>query len=174
MRYELEVNGRIRQVLVNRVEDLFEVTVDGRSWRVRAERIDAYTLSLDLSRGSTDAPHPRRVRDVIVAPDPAPGVSIIHIDGAAVPVVLNGRRRAGSDDRHKPVGPQRVVAPMPGKIVRVVVKPGEAVCARQPLVVVEAMKMENELRATRDGIVAELHAAEGMSVESGALLVLIQ
>ena len=45
---------------------------------------------------------------------------------------------------------------------------------RQPVVVVEAMKMENELRADRDGTVAEIHAREGMSVDAGALLIVIQ
>jgi acetyl-CoA carboxylase biotin carboxyl carrier protein len=56
----------------------------------------------------------------------------------------------------------------------VFVRPGEAVTARQPLVVVEAMKMENELRANRDGTVAEVHVREGLSVEAGAPLIVIQ
>jgi biotin carboxyl carrier protein len=63
---------------------------------------------------------------------------------------------------------------MPGKVVRVLVKNGDTVLARQPLVVVEAMKMENELRAGRDGTVAEVHAKEGASVDAGALLVEIR
>ena len=63
---------------------------------------------------------------------------------------------------------------MPGKIVRVFVRPGDTVTARQPLVVVEAMKMENELRANRDGTVAEVHVREGLSVEAGAPLIVIQ
>ena len=63
---------------------------------------------------------------------------------------------------------------MPGKVVRVLVKPGDTVAARQPLVVVEAMKMENELRAGRDGTVAEVHVREGVSVDAGALLIVIQ
>ena len=50
---------------------------------------------------------------------------------------------------------------MPGKIVRVLVKPGDAVAPRQPIVVIEAMKMENELRAARDGVVAEIARARG-------------
>jgi biotin carboxyl carrier protein len=54
------------------------------------------------------------------------------------------------------------------------VKPGDAVTARQPLVVVEAMKMENELRAARDGTIVEVHAREGQLVDAGALLVMIQ
>jgi biotin carboxyl carrier protein len=62
---------------------------------------------------------------------------------------------------------------MAGKIVRVLVKSGEPVRARQPLVVVEAMKMENELRALRDGRVTEIHAREGTSVDAGVLLVVV-
>jgi len=56
----------------------------------------------------------------------------------------------------------------------VLAKTGDAVRARQPLVVVEAMKMENELRASHDGTVAEVHVHEGMSVDAGALLLVIQ
>ena len=60
---------------------------------------------------------------------------------------------------------------MPGKVIRVLVRSGEAVRARQPLVVVEAMKMENELRAVREGTVAAVHVTEGASVDAGAPLI---
>jgi biotin carboxyl carrier protein len=59
---------------------------------------------------------------------------------------------------------------MPGKIVRILVAAGQPVKQRQPLIVVEAMKMENELRAGADGIVTELHIQEGQSVDAGTLL----
>jgi biotin carboxyl carrier protein len=62
---------------------------------------------------------------------------------------------------------------MPGKIVRVLVNPGDQVKPRQALVVVEAMKMENELRATRDGTIREVLVAEGQSVEAGAALMVV-
>ena len=54
-----------------------------------------------------------------------------------------------------------------------VVKTGEAVRARQPVVVIEAMKMENALTAARDGIVSEVHVRDGQSVDAGTLLVVI-
>ena len=63
---------------------------------------------------------------------------------------------------------------MPGKIVKVLVKPGDAVEPRQGLVVIEAMKMENELRATRGGRVKDVHVAEGDLVEAGRLLTVIE
>ena len=62
-------------------------------------------------------------------------------------------------------------APMPGRVVRVLCAAGDAVRAGQPLIVVEAMKMENELRAAGDATIADVHVVEGASVEGRALLV---
>jgi biotin carboxyl carrier protein len=165
--YEVEVNGRVRQVAVHRAGGRFSVSVDGRVWQVDAARVDARTLSLVVEPGAS--------YDVSLAPDPATGLLNVRVGRTTAVVALNGRRR-GRQDESGPAGsgPQRIVAPMPGKIVRVAVQSGEAVRARQTLVVIEAMKMENELRAGRDGTVGELHAREGASVEAGALLVVIQ
>jgi biotin carboxyl carrier protein len=62
---------------------------------------------------------------------------------------------------------------MPGKIVRVLGKSGDSVAPRQPVVVIEAMKMENELRAGRGGTIGEVFVQEGQSVEAGAPLAII-
>ena len=70
-------------------------------------------------------------------------------------------------------GPQRVDSPMHGKVVRVLARQGERVAEGQPLVVVEAMKMENELKSPKAGVVAELHAQEGQAVEAGAKLAVV-
>jgi biotin carboxyl carrier protein len=70
-------------------------------------------------------------------------------------------------------GPARVKAPMPGKIVRVLVAPGQEVAAGQSLVVMEAMKMENEMRSPQAGRVLELPTREGQAVEAGALLAVV-
>jgi biotin carboxyl carrier protein len=73
-----------------------------------------------------------------------------------------------------PSGPAPILAPMPGLIVRVSVKPGDRVEAGQGLVVMEAMKMENELRATAPGTVRRVEVVAGMAVEKGALLVALE
>jgi biotin carboxyl carrier protein len=70
-----------------------------------------------------------------------------------------------------PVGPAPIVAPMPGLVVRVNVAVGDRVQAGQGVVVMEAMKMENELRATGEGIVKSIAVAPGAAVEKGTLLV---
>ncbi|MEP7346026.1 MAG: biotin/lipoyl-containing protein, partial [Gemmatimonadaceae bacterium] len=73
--------------------------------------------------------------------------------------------------RSGPKGPAAVVAPMPGLVVRIYVAEGERVVAGQGVVVIEAMKMENELRAAADGVVKSIHAVQGNAVEKGTVLV---
>jgi len=73
-----------------------------------------------------------------------------------------------------PAGPAPILAPMPGMIVRVSVKAGDRVEAGQGVVVMEAMKMENELRATAAGTVRSVEVAPGTAVEKGALLVALE
>src|SRR5262245_49982805 len=166
MQFEIEAGGRIRHVTVTRTGATFAVTVDGHTRNVDVARIDGHTLSLIV-----DNVWPK---DTVIVRG-ATGQLTVSVDGAAIPVALNGRRKgARGDAAHGGSGPQQVMAPMPGKIVRVLVRPGDAVVARQPLVVVEAMKMENELRAGRDGTVGDVRAREGESVDAGALLVTIQ
>jgi biotin carboxyl carrier protein len=170
--YEVEVGSKVRHVTVAPAGDAFAVTVDGRSYHVDAARIDAQTLSLVVDTVS------RQSYEATVTPDAAAGLVTVtvSVSGVAVAVALNGRRRWGrkDDGGASAAGPQRLSASMPGKIVRVLVKTGDAVRARQPLVVVEAMKMENEMRAGRDGTVGEILAREGHSVEAGAVLLVIQ
>jgi len=166
VQYEIEVNGRIRQVSAERAGDRFAVSVDGRARDVDARRLDGRTLSLIVGPGAS--------YDVSIVPDAATGMLNVRVGGAECTVAFGGRRRGRPEDRdHGPSGPQRLVAPMPGKIVRVLVRPGEAVRARQTVVVIEAMKMENELRAARDGTVGELPAREGAPVVAGELLAVI-
>jgi biotin carboxyl carrier protein len=167
VQYEVEVNGRVRQVAVHRAGAAFNVSVDGRTWRVNAAHVDTTAMSLIVDPGA-------KSYDVGFASDAATGLLYVRVGTTQVPVSVNGRRRRHDDPGHAGAGPQRIVAPMPGKIVRVSVAAGEAVHARQTLVVIEAMKMENELKAGRDGTVGELHAREGASVDAGALLVVIQ
>ena len=168
MRYEVDIGGRRRQVVVTRTGDGFAVSVDGRTRQVDAARIDEHTLSLVVD-GVWSA-------DVSVAADPVSGQLTVHVGAIPIAVTLNGSRRWGRKDEGagSGSGPQRLVAPMPGKVVRVHVTVGDRVTARQPVVVVEAMKMENELRASREGTVTDIQVREGMSVDAGALLLVIQ
>ena len=70
--------------------------------------------------------------------------------------------------------PASILAPMPGKVVRVLVAVGDVVVAGQGIIVVEAMKMQNELKSPRDGRVTAVKTAVGESVNGGAVLALIE
>jgi biotin carboxyl carrier protein len=184
VQFEVETGGRVREVTVSRTGDGFAVSVDGRLHQVDFARIDAHTLSLivdtDASTGTQERPDagPFKARpcyDATIVPD-SDGRLVVLIGAVPVALRLNSRRGGGSRQGGVAAGsgPLRITAPMPGKVVRVLVKAGDPVRARQAVVVVEAMKMENELKAGRDGIVADIHAREGALVDAGALLVIIQ
>jgi biotin carboxyl carrier protein len=176
MQYDIDIAGQRRHVVVTRDGDAFTVAVDGRSWQVDAARIGTGILSLLMSRRTPPpAADAWTSHEVTIAADPSSGDLTVRVGDAPLTVGLDTRRRAGrkDDGAHAGAGPQRIVAPMPGKVVRVLVRIGDVVAPRQGLVVVEAMKMENELRAARSGTVTEVQAREAMSVDTGTLLVVI-
>ncbi|MDT7780680.1 MAG: hypothetical protein QOC99_3192 [Acidobacteriota bacterium] len=86
------------------------------------------------------------------------------------PKHLRGARVAAGHD----AGRAQVIAPMPGKVVRVLVEEGQSVEAGQGLVVVEAMKMQNELKSPKAGTIAELRAESGATVNAGDVLAVIE
>jgi biotin carboxyl carrier protein len=170
------------------VDRRFVVSLDGHDWHVDAARVDSMTLSLLIDRpgdpaatatgsppASASGGDTASSREVTLTTHAASGRITVSVGAVPVTVTLNGRRRWSRSDQASPAsgGPQRLVAPMPGKIVRILVAPGQAVTKRQPLVVIEAMKMENELRASADGVVTELPVQEGQSVDAGTLLAVL-
>lgn len=73
-----------------------------------------------------------------------------------------------------PAAGEQITAPMPGTILAVNVSAGQAVKKGEVLMILEAMKMENEIMCPRDGVVASVHTSKGSAVESGALLCVLQ
>jgi biotin carboxyl carrier protein len=103
---------------------------------------------------------------------------IVASRGAATRVMLvdmaRRARRSASSTRAQPGGRVEIKAMMPGRVVNVLVKPGDQVAERQGVIVVEAMKMENELKTPKAGKVAEVKVAAGQTVEKGELLLVIE
>ena len=171
MTLQFDIGDRAYRVDVQRDGTAHRVRVDGRLHLVGAVRVGTGTWSL-LICGEDG-----RTRSVEAIVSPAGNGTVdVYVEGHRIPV--DGRTGLGRRTRDagsaRGAGPQRVMAPMPGKIVRVLVTPGDAVEARQGLVVVEAMKMENELRASRPGVVREVFVSEGQSVEAGTALVVVE
>jgi biotin carboxyl carrier protein len=173
MNFEIEVNGRPHTVKIERTGSRYRIESDGRIDVVDVARVDPATISMIL-HGDREASH-----EVTLLEGREPGDVEVYLRSGVVRTTVAGapgqrRWRATGAGLGAPGGPQRVMAPMPGKIVKVLVKPGDSVTARQGLVVIEAMKMENELRAVRDGQVKAIHVAEGDLVEAGRLLTVIE
>jgi biotin carboxyl carrier protein len=164
-RYQAQVGERVFAVAVGD-EDAgrVEVTIDGRPRIVDACQLDerGWSLLVDGRGWRIDV---EGEGDEVT----------VHVGDQAIPVrLVDARRRLLAEAGRRAgakSGPLAVRAPMPGKVVKVLVKPGDAVTAGQGLCVIEAMKMENELRAPRDGTVAEVAAREGQPVDAGETLV---
>ncbi len=174
MNVDVSVDGRPWKVALEPAErpGHFAVTIKGNRRVVNASWIDAVTLS--LLDGAT-------VREIRIHRG-TNGVLGIEIGGRVYEAVVSPKRgRDGLSERgttSNPSGPisgsHTIKAPMPGRVVRVLVAIGDRVAARQGIVVVEAMKMENELRTPREGTVKEIVVAAGATVEAGAVLVVVE
>ena len=163
MKYVVDVGGR--PVVVEL--DGETARVDGAELRVGLTDLVGTPLAL-LTIGDV-------VRRVGVGRGSRRGKYTLSIDGRRFAVEALDERthaiRQLSAAVAPPAGPAPLVAPMPGLIVRVNVAAGDTVQAGQGLVVMEAMKMENELRAAAAGVVKAVRVAPGTAVERGATLV---
>jgi biotin carboxyl carrier protein len=98
----------------------------------------------------------------------------VVVEGGAFEVVFENAIKGALRQQKAPQGKTRLQAPMPGKVLKVLVASGEEVEEGQAILVIEAMKMENELRSPRGGKVSELPVREGQTVETGALLAVVE
>ena len=103
-----------------------------------------------------------------------PDCLVVVIDGFRFEVQVRDPRRMTRRPGGGGEGVEVISAPMPGKVVRVLISPGDAVEAGQGLVVVEAMKMQNELKAGRAGRVLSVSAKQGATVAAGEALATIE
>ena len=152
-----DTDGSLRVVLVplDGVGDTIERVVEVQT-----------TASRYSMRQTSDG---RVVAGTVVSSASGAGL-VVQLSGVELDVCVNGRRQAVNDAPGAASGEQRVCAPMPGRVLRVLVEAGATVVTGQALVVIEAMKMENALTALRDGVVHEVAVVEGASVEAGRLL----
>jgi len=162
MKYEVHIGGKTRVVEFTRNSGTLKISLDGKLLDVDAVEVATNTFSILLEGESYE---------VRVAPMPD-GALTLHTGIAeytaevADPRAWRGRRHGTMEAE----GLQQIVAPMPGKVVRVLVNAGDAVEAGQGIMVVEAMKMQNEIRSPKSGKVEKLLVKEGQAVNAGEIL----
>jgi biotin carboxyl carrier protein len=163
---------------------IYEVMIDDRKFRLEVNRAgNAWSCRLDGSEIEVDAVLARpnvlslRIenRAYEVKSERVAGETHIWVGSARFaaevrdPRSLRGRSRA-IDDR----GPKNLIAPMPGKIVRVLASQGSSVEADAGVLVVEAMKMQNEIKSPKKGTIQKILVSEGAAVNAGDVLAIVE
>ena len=166
MKYEVLLAGKTRVVELTQQNGAWKISLDGNPLDANAVEVAPHTFSVLLNGGS---------HQIRIAPRPD-GTLTLHTGLAEYhaevsdPRSWRGRRHGALEAE----GRQQIVAPMPGKIVRILVKQGDTVEAGQGLVVVEAMKMQNEIRSPKSGKIEKLFAKEGQLVNAGEALLWVE
>lgn len=166
-RYVVTVGGRDFVVSIDLAQPgMVRVEVDGRPYQLRAQSVSQNGVNRFVW-----------VRDGKVVPiesvTQSPGNVWVSTAGQTIGMRAIGADRHRSSKRSDSVGSDGVThvrATIPGRVVRCLVKAGDQVQSGQGLVIVEAMKMENELRASHAGVVREISVQEGQAVEAGESL----
>jgi biotin carboxyl carrier protein len=167
LKYEVsEKRGETKTVgLVEKSENEYEVTIDGHTVKVDAAKSGKTIYSI-IEDG--------KQFEVIIDESGAHGFDVV-VAGQLFHLQAFDERTKLLTASTKPVatGPQRVESEMPGKVVKISVSVGASVAEGSGVLILEAMKMENEIKSPIEGIVTEISVAEGQTVESGALLFVV-
>ena len=163
MRFSAKVGRRVVDVTIERRNGSYSIQIDGVQYEVDSHKLEADFYSI-LTDGRSYEVSVEVTRD---------GYRVRH--GAAEQLVtLSDPGRQAREELADSQGSTAVVAAMPGKVVRVLVSEGDTVEAGQGVVVVEAMKMENEITAPKPGRVRSIAVQPDQTVESGAELLVIE
>jgi biotin carboxyl carrier protein len=170
MKFEVQLEGpcgkKTRVVELERNAGSWRVTLDGQPVDADAVEITPHTLSILLNGQS---------HEIRITPASAGKLKLQTGTQEFTAEVIDPRSWSGRRHGHvEAEGRQPIVAPMPGKVVRLLVKAGDHVEAGQGLLVVEAMKMQNEIRSTKSGTVERLLAKEGQPVTAGEILAWVE
>jgi biotin carboxyl carrier protein len=170
--YEISVWGKTHKVEVQSAtppnsngEVPYRVRVDGREVPVSCVPLSAGALSLIVNGESFDVRCERAGETLQVALHGA-----IHECIVSDPRSLRARKKLGVADS----GEQKLTASMPGKVVRIMAAVGDLIKAGQGILVIEAMKMQNEVRSPKDGQLKKLLAGQGANVVAGEVLAIIE
>jgi len=162
MRFQVSIEGKHHDVEVAETEAGWACRFDGRDIPLDVARIAPNRLSVLVKGRSYDVS--RGANGSIAVGERSYEVEIRD------PKSWRGRRQASAGTS----GPQKLTASMPGKVVRVLTQKGTKILVGQGVLVIEAMKMQNEVRSPREGIVTAVLVQEGTSVNAGQALAIIE
>ena len=164
MKYETEIDGRPVEVEFEQRDGRVQAAIDGRSYEAEVLRPEK-GIYLIFAGDS--------IYEARVWPSDTDSLNVKLRDRTfSAKVIDRKHRRAAADQSHD--GRQHLIAPMPGKVARVLLGQGDEVAAGQGVVVVEAMKMQNEIKSPKAGRVIEVRVAEGDTVNANQVLAVVE
>jgi biotin carboxyl carrier protein len=163
MTYEINVDGKKYRLELSRADNRWDCSLDGRTVELDAILTRRDVLSIIVGGKAYEIKRERSATDMHLWVG-----SIRHAVELRDPRSL--RSRASDDGK----GPRKLLAPMPGKVVRVLVSEHAEVEAGQGVVVVEAMKMQNEIKSPKKGVVRKMIATAGANVNAGDVLAVVE
>jgi biotin carboxyl carrier protein len=165
MTYEVAIDGKNHKLELKQLGGRWQCSLDGETISVDAVLVRPHVMSLIADGQAYEIKREQTGNEQRVW---------VGNSGFAVevrdPRSLRSRRGSGAGVE----GPQKLHAPMPGKVVRILAAPGTAVTAGQGLLVIEAMKMQNELKSPKTGVVKQVTVSEGTSVTAGEVLAVVE
>lgn len=164
MLYDVSIDGKNHRLELNRADGRWSCRLDGRELEVDAVVTRPDVLSLRIGNQAYEVKSERVGDDWHLWVGSTRFAAEIRD-----PRSLRSRSRSG-DDR----GPRKITAPMPGKVVRLLVREGDEVKLGAGLAVVEAMKMQNEIKSPKNGRVQKILASEGATVNAGDVLAIVE
>ena len=165
MVYEVIADGKAHRLELEKVESGWNCRLDGRPVPIDALIPRRDVLSLLIDGCSYEIKREQTATDLHLWVGDARFTVELRD-----PRSLRSRQKAGADER----GPRKITAPMPGRVVRVLVAETSEVEAGQGIIVVEAMKMQNEIKSPKKGIVRKILAAPGTAVNPGDVLAIVE
>lgn len=137
---------------------VYSVLIGGRSLAARVDETSSTRVASNAGSSASNG-----------------GEYAVHVDGVSYAVSVHDPRRRRRDRTQLALeGSQTVKAPMPGKVIRVLISEGQAVNAGQGLIVVEAMKMQNEIKSPKAGSVQKVLVGAGQAVNAGETMVIVE
>ena len=164
MTYDVTIDGKIHRLELARVEGRWSCRLDGRDIEVDAVLARPDVLSLRIGNQAYEVKCERVGGELHLWVG-----SVRFAVDVRDPRSLRGRIRTVDDH-----GPKKLMAPMPGKIVRILATQGAEVEAGSGVLVVEAMKMQNEIKSPKKGVIQKVLVAEGAAVNAGDVLAIVE
>jgi biotin carboxyl carrier protein len=166
MTYDVVVDGKTHQLDLTRGDKIWHCKIDGQDIEVDAALTARDVLSVLVGGKAYEIKRERSLQGELHM---VIGSARYAVDVQDPRSLRTRRAVAGAD-----TGPQRLKAPMPGKVIRIMVREKDAVKAGESLLVMEAMKMQNEMKSPKDGKVQKILTAEGSTVNAGDTLAIIE